>query len=1050
MWFRAFLFCGIVLWSVFPQAQAAVRKSKDDIDFNRDIRPIFSENCYACHGPDKNKRKAGLRFDIKEEALKKLDSGDFAIVPGKPKESKLLKLITTADEDDRMPPTKAGKRLTSAQIDLLKRWIERGAPWKDHWSYIPPEKPELPAVKARKWPRNEIDYFVLSRLEKEHLKPSPEADKTTLLRRVSFDLTGLPPSVAEVDALLADKDPNAYEKAVDRLLASPQYGERMAQVWLDLARYADTSGYHFDSPRFMWLWREWVINAFNNNMPFDQFTIEQLAGDLLPHPTRAQRIATGFHRNVMTNDEGGADPDEYLAKYMVDRVSTTAVVWLGTTMGCAECHDHKYDRISQKEFYQMYAFFHNVPEKGLDGTRTENPLPRMQVPSMDQEKRMVELTNVAFPPAEKLVKQREEELPLAQSRWEKEIAASTNRFTEPDGLLARFSFDDTLAFKALDKTNTAKFTGTNAPPYGTGKVGRAFKFDGKGDYIDAGEAVSLEWTNAFSYGAWAKFEPKGGAILSKMEDAPGYRGFDLLVEDGKISAHLASEWPDNAIKVMTKATWSKDYWHHVMITYDGSKKAAGVKLYVDGKVAPVDVKTDKLTGTITNHAPLILGKRIKSLPLNGRIDEVRFYSRVLKEKEVKALAHEPDLGVARMPPETRSEAQKAELKHFYRENYASELKQAEAALEKLKEKRDALNKQIPNTMVMDEMPKPRDTFILVRGNFQNKGEKVAANVPSFLPRLPEGAPTNRLGLAKWLVSPEHPLTSRVTVNRFWQMFFGTGIVKTANDFGSQGEWPSHPELLDWMATEFMARKWEVKSMVKTIVMSSTYRQSSAVTPEGLERDRYNRLLSRGPRMRLDAEFIRDNALAISGLLNAKLGGPSVKPYQPPGIWDGTDAKFEQSHGEDLYRRGIYVYWKRSAHYPSFATFDAPNREICTAMRPRSSTPLQSLVLMNDPVYVEAARAMAQRVEREGGNDAKQRLTYAFRLALARPPSEQELAILERTYQEQLAAFKQDSKATGELLSIGESPVPKGSDKATLAALTGVANVLLNLNETNTK
>src|SRR4051812_45039724 len=387
---------------------AAARKpAKDQIDFNRDIRPIFSENCYACHGPDKNKRKAGLRFDVKEEAFKKLDSGDYAIVPGKLTQSKMIQLITTTDEDDRMPPTKAGKRLTRAQIDLLKRWVQQGAHWKDHWSYIPPERPELPSVKNKKWPRNEIDYFILARLDKEGLKPSPEADKTTLLRRVNFDLTGLPPTVAEVDAFLADKSPNAYEKVVDRLLVTPQYGERMAQVWLDLARYADTSGYHFDSPRFMWLWRDWVIKAFNDNMPFDRFTVEQIAGDLLPNSTRDQRIASGFHRNVMTNDEGGADPDEYLAKYIVDRVSTTANVWLGTTLGCAECHDHKYDRISQKEFYQFYAFFHNVPEKGLDGTRTENPLPRMPVPTPDQESRMHQLTNAALPAAEQLVKTRE-------------------------------------------------------------------------------------------------------------------------------------------------------------------------------------------------------------------------------------------------------------------------------------------------------------------------------------------------------------------------------------------------------------------------------------------------------------------------------------------------------------------------------------------------------------------------------------------------------------------------------------------------------------------
>src|SRR5258706_6885771 len=683
----------------------------------------------------------------------------------------MIQLITTADEDDRMHRAKAAQRLTREQIALLKRWVEQGAVWKNHGSYIPPERPDFPAIKNKRWPRNEVDYFILARLEKEGLKPSPEADKTTLFRRVTLDLTGLPPSVSEVDAYLADKDPNAYEKVVDRLLASPQYGERMAQVWLDLARYADTSGYHFDSPRFMWLWREWVIEAFNKNMPFDEFTIEQIAGDLLPNATRDQRIASGFHRNVMTNDEGGADADQYLAKYIVDRVSTTANVWLGTTLGCAECHDHKYDRISQKEFYQFYAFFHNVPEKGLDGTRTENPLPRMPVPTPDQEGRMLEFTNRSIPAAEKLVKEREAELPAAQVAWEKEVASQTNQFAEPAGLIAKFSFDDTLEFTTAMETNVATFSGTNSPPYGTGKIGRSFKFDGKGNYVEAGQAVVLQHTNAFSYGAWAKFDPKGGAILSKMEEGPGYRGYDLLVEEGKISAHLINTWPDNAIKVTTKEGFSKDAWHHLMLIYDGSSKAAGVKVFVDGKEAPVEVKADRLSATITNGVPVHLGKRLNSLPLTGRIDDVRFYDRSLAAKEIADLAAEADLMVARLDPGKRTDAQKADLKRFFRDRYAGDLKKAEAALAKLNKARDALNKEIPNTMVMEDMAKPRDTFILVRGNFQNKGEKVAANVPSFLPPLAQGGPTNRLGMAQWLVSTNHPLTSPVTINRFWQMFF---------------------------------------------------------------------------------------------------------------------------------------------------------------------------------------------------------------------------------------------------------------------------------------
>jgi mono/diheme cytochrome c family protein len=1050
---RLALFVALALSAVTTSGSASAQ-----IDFNRDIRPILSDNCFACHGPDNAARKAGLRLDLKEEAFKQLGSSEFAFVPGKPEQSKALKLVAAENSDDRMPPEKSGKRLTASQIDLLTRWVREGALWDDHWAYIPPQRPEAPEVKDTGWPHNPIDHFILSRLEKEGLKPAPEASKPAVLRRVTFDLTGLPPSIQEVDAFLADESPEAYEKVVDRLLASARYGERMAVPWLDLARYADTSGYHFDGFRQMSIWRDWVINAFNSNMPFDQFTIEQLAGDLLPDATREQKIATGFHRNVMTNDEGGADPDEYLSKYMVDRVNTTAAAWLGLTMSCAECHDHKYDRLSQKEYYQFYAFFHNVPEKGLDGTRVANPAPKMQVPSPEQESEMARLTG-ALSEAEQLLKTRETELPSAQVAWEEEVRANPGAPEEPPGLLALFSFDEDFSWTGGAEGNEpAQFKGAETAVWEDGKIGKALRLTGGEDYVDAGQAVAYEGTNAFSYGCWTKFHGNDGTLLSKMEAAPGHRGFDLILEGGRLAAHLVHAWPDNAIKVQTKDPLPTNRWLHVMMTYDGSSKAAGVKLFVNGKLQTLETKTDKLSASIATDTALRIGRRIDSSRMNGLIDDVRFYGRALDSIEIVAVAAIPHLALVQVDEQDRAEEHNAELNEFFRMHFASDFIAAQEEVAGLKKARDDLNKAIPDTMVMVEMEKPRETFVLVRGDFQTKGERVEPGVPSVLPPLPADQPANRLTLAQWLVSPEQPLTSRVTVNRLWQMFFGSGIVKTLNDFGAQGEWPSHPELLDWLAVEFTdpqqgavaARPWDIKHLVRLIVTSSTYRQSALIHPEALERDPYNRLLSRGPRLRLEVEFIRDNALAVSGLLNGEIGGPSIKPYQPSGIWTVTDHKYEPSTGEDLYRRGLYVFWKRAAHYPSFAAFDAPSRETCTLERPRTSTPLQSLVLMNDPVYVEAARVFGQRIIEEGGPDMESRITFAFRTVLARAPSEAEQSLLARTYAQQLETFQTNRSAAEELLKIGDSPKRENADPVELAAWTTVANVLLNLNETITK
>jgi hypothetical protein len=1090
--------CGLMLLATL--AAHAAPKAGGKVDFARDIRPILSDNCFACHGPDTNKLKADLRLDLKAEAFRKLDSGEFAIVPGKPEQSRLFKLVSLPlEDDDHMPPKKTGKKLTVEQIDLLRRWIAEGAKWAEHWSYVAPQRPAAPEVKHRSWARNDIDRFILARLEQARLKPNEEADPYTLIRRLSLDLTGLPPTLAEVDGFVADKSPDAYERLVERLLASPHFGERLALAWLDQARYADSSGYHFDGFRQMHLWRDWVIRAFNDNMPFDQFTIEQLAGDLLPDATIEQKIATGFHRNVMTTDEGGVDPEEYLAKYQVDRVSTTAQVWLGTTVGCAECHDHKYDPITTREFYQLYAFFNRIPEKGLDGTRTRNPAPVLKVPTPDQGSKLIRYLDL-IPPAEKVLNEREAELPKAQEKWEKELRQQ--EIKEPDlaGLVVEFAFEDSLAPRSRRGNEADSRPSDEARPttpastnfsFVPGILGGALQLTGKDDgFIDAGQAVRFEHTNAFSYGAWIKLHGKKGAVLSKMEEGPGYRGFDLLIMEGKVEVHLAHQFPDNAIKVVTKDALATNVWTHVFVTWNGSNKASGVKIYVDGKGRPLETPTDKLSATIATDAPLLIGSRIKAFPFTGLIDDLRFYDRELRSEEVADLYAHAHLLVAKQAANKRTEEQSGDLKKFFREHRASEFLSAKNRLEKLqKEKKDLLD-SIPDTMVMDESEKPRETFVLVRGDYQRKGDKVSAGTPACWPPLPKDQPANRLTLARWIASTNNPLTARVTVNRLWAMLFGTGLVKTSNDFGSQGDRPSHPELLDWLACEFIEpvealkrssvesgkipgafndltlkrfnasalqpfnastlHPWDVKHVLRLLVTSATYRQGAAVSAEKLERDPYNRLLSRGPRVRLDAEIIRDNALAISGLLNVKIGGPSIKPYQPPGIWDGTDQKYEPSKGADLYRRGLYVFWKRAAHYPSFQTFDAPSRETCILQRPRTSTPLQALVVMNDPAYVEAARALAARALKEGGSKPDEQLAYAFRLALARPPGNDELDALRTAYRRHREEFSRDAKAAEALLSVGESSRPKDLGDAELAAMTGVANVLLNLNETITK
>jgi hypothetical protein len=1072
--------------------------SAGTIDYDRDIRPVISDTCFKCHGFDDHQRQAGLRLDTRAGAYGKLASGRVAIVPGKPDASEAIQRMEDAGPL-HMPPVGSGKKVTPAQIALFKRWIAQGAQYKEHWAFLPPKRPALPVVKNTAWVRNPIDRFILARLEKEGLKPSPEADRATLLRRVSFDLTGLPPTPKDLDAFLADKSPDAYEKQVDRLLASVHYGERMAVAWLDLARYADTHGYHIDSQRDMWRWREWVINAYNQNKPYDQFTIEQLAGDLLPNATMDQRLATGFNRNHPIDFEGGAIPEEYQAAYIFDRIDTTATTFMGLTMRCAQCHTHKYDPITQKDYYRFYALFNNIAENGLDGQKG-NAVPFLKVPTADQQAKLDE-AGKRVASVEQAVKARAAEAAPALAAWETRMRAKgAAEAPVSAGLLANYALDETAGAElreAQARQPAAAIKGK--AEFAPGKFGNALKLDGA-TYAEIGQGVAFERTDKFSYGAWINPSDNGAmTVVSRMDDGNKFRGWDLYLGDRKAFVHMIHEWEGNAIRVNTKAQLDLNKWTHLFVTYDGSGKAKGVKIYINGKPAELEITHDSLTDSIKTPVAARIGSRNGNAFFRGSIDDVRIYNRELSPAEVEQLAgYDAVRELLAIAPEKLTAGQKQTLLTTYLATEDPAYQKLSADLADARKKYADLDAAIPTSMVMQEMAKPRDTFMLVRGQYDKKGEKVEPGLPEFLTqnmdpaetdrvraaaaesdappaaaaRKPSGVRTasqidsvkppvqprlTRLDLAKWLVRPDHPLTARVAVNRYWQTVFGIGLVKTAEDFGTQGERPSHPELLDWLATEFVRTGWNTKAMMRLLVTSATYRQSSRITPAMAERDPENRLLERGPRSRLQAEFVRDQALAISGLLVDKVGGPSVKPYQPAGLWEeiafggGFSAQtYVQDHGEDLYRRSMYTFWKRTVPPPSLQVFDAPEREFCVVRRSVTNTPLQALVLMNDPCYVEAARKLAERLMTEGGATPEQHIAYAYGLALLRQPKPKESKVLLGYYQQELAVYQKDNAAALKLLSVGESkrnaalPVPE------LAAWTSVANLVLNMDEVITK
>lgn len=1071
-------------------ADPAGDRERVPIEFNRDIRPILSDNCYQCHGPDKAQRKAELRLDTEAGATADLD-GRKALVPGNLEQSELYQRLTAKDENDRMPPVKSGKKLTEAQIDLFRRWIEQGAKWQKHWAFLPPVAAPLPKVRDEARIKNGIDAFVLARLEREGLSPAAQADKTTLIRRVSLDLTGLAPTPAEVNAFLADDSSDAYEKVVDRLLASTRFGERMAVRWLDGARYADTNGYQSDGERSMWRWRDWVIDAYNRNMPFDQFTVEQVAGDMLPDATLDQRIASAFNRNHRGNAEGGIIPEEYAVEYVVDRVETTFTVWQGLTMGCSRCHEHKFDPFAQKEFYQLFAYFNNVPEFGR-AVKYGNSPPLIKTPTREQQEQLKQL-DVRLAEQENAFAKTLPELVAAQSQWEKILdPQALAEWSVTRGLKALFPLDGGLP-RVPEATEPHWESGE--PAFKPGRIREAAHFDGM-RFVNAGDVGDFGFNDKFSLAAWVYPEgPRGGTIISRMTDADQGDGYSVLLENGRVQVNLVKRWLDDALRVETEAPLAPDAWQHVLVSYDGSRLSSGVQVYFDGKPQKLRVALDLLNQTFAAKEPLrIGGGNGPDQRFHGLIDDVRVYDRVLDGSEAQIVATAESIGELRaIAPDRRTAAQTHKLRACFLAIAAPEpIRQIHDRIEALRQERTQLFESFPTTMVMQEIPEPRDTFVLIRGEYDKHGEKVIPGTPAIFPPLPGGAPNNRLGLARWLIDRSNPLTARVAVNRLWQMLFGTGLVKTVDDFGAQGEWPSHPELLDWLAVEFMSadnspplRKgglggsgqpasgntttdnapppglpllkggkthaWDVKALLRLIVTSSTYRQSSRSTPEVLQRDPDNRLLARGPRMRMSAEMVRDQALFAGGLLVEKLGGPSVKPYQPAGLWkELADTDYVQDTGDSLYRRTMYTYFKRTVAPPTMMTFDAAGRETCVVRETRTNTPLQALTLMNDVTFIEAARGLAQRVMADGGQTPEDRLTLAFRLATSRKPRPRELEILISGWQAQRERFAKSPEAADKLTKIGELLRPENLDRAELAAYTTIAGMILNLDETITK
>jgi len=1070
------LFYGACSTNIPEEVEQASTNLPDRVDFNYHIKPILSDRCYKCHGPDANQRQADYRIDLAETAFSTTKGENsqaaYNLSAGNLSKSEVFHRITAHDGEYVMPPPVANLSLSNREKALITRWIEQGAVYKPHWSFVPPQKKDLPIVKAKDWPQQSLDYFILNKIETNGLTAATKADKTTLLRRITLDLTGLPPSPKEMDVFLSDDSADAYEKVIDRLLAMPQFGERMGVEWLDVARYADSHGYQDDGMRTTWPWRDWVIQAFNDNMPYDQFITEQIAGDLLPNPTRQQILATCFNRNHPQSQEGGVVPEEYRVEYVADRTNTFGKALMGLTMECARCHDHKYDPISQKDYYALSAFFNNNNDFGVVPYVGE-ATPTILLPTPAEEKTLDSLRRAMQPLESALVS---ENYKVAFKKW---LARQEPVIGLKGGLIAAFDFDKELEVpkhslnldrkkkggwggigkegktisyinQVLKKPDAAVFGNYDSRPLLVeGKNDKGVSF--RGDCgIRFSRDLDLDRHQSFSVSIWVKVlkeGEKGPIFLNANGDFEGYRGWGcLLNEDGTLNFQMVHTYPDNAIIYKTKEKIRVGEWTHITMAYDGSSKAAGFHFYMNGEQPAAELLEDNLQKSVLHAAegrnwtgyPFVLGKENASSIENIIMDELLVYDRQLSEIEIIQLY---DKSKSSQPTETQ-------LLDYYvlsgkNRVYNQQLKD----LTKLRAAENILTTNFLEVMVMSDKEVVRPTFILDRGMYDAPKEEVQANTPEVFTNIPKDLPHNRLGLAKWLVSKENPLTARVQVNRLWTVLFGKGLVATQEDFGNQGNLPSHPELLDWLAVDFIENGWDMKRFIKNILLSATYQQQSIANETAKIKDPTNTWYAYFPAYRLSAEMIRDNALAASGLLVTEIGGPSVYPYQPKGIWKALATRnatvYEEGEGTDLYRRSMYTVWKRSAPPPSMMNFDAPDRYYCIVSRQKTATPLQSLVLMNDPQYVEAARMLAERTMLEGGATAIEKINFIVKCLIGRSADEKELAAITALFEEEVAHFQQNKKSANDLLAIGAHPIHPKMIRTELAAYTMVASTIMN-------
>jgi hypothetical protein len=1020
------------------------------VDFESQIKPLLSDRCFACHGPDENARKADLQLHTREGAFAKLADDLEVITPGKPLASELYRRITTTDPDDLMPPPESKRELSAGEKELIRRWIEQGAEWREHWAFVSVADVELPALDQTAWPKNEIDHFTLAKQREANVEPSPLAKREQRFRRLSFDLTGLPPTLAELDNFLTDDSFVAYGKAVDRLLGSPRLGERLAVHWLDLARYSDTYGYQVDRNRFVWPWRDWVIRAFNENLPYADFLTWQLAGDLLPNATDDQRLATTFNRLHPQKVEGGSVPEEFRVEYVADRNHTFGTAMLGLTLECARCHDHKYDPISQKEYYQFFAFFNTIDEAGLYSYFTPSiPTPTLLMNDEAAKQKIADLVKQVAADEAELVRVSA----AAGEGFEKWLTERPAEEVLP-GQIGHFPFDEFKDGKLPNLADESKQAASSQKnKIVSGKNGNVLQLTGD-DGVNLGIG-NFKRTAPFSVALWMSTpHHKARTVVFSRSRAwtdAGSRGYQMLLRDGHLSASLIHFWPGNAINVRTKAKLRKDEWHHVAITYDGSTKAAGLVIYVNGKMAETEIHKDNLYKNITGGGgdTIVIGQRFRDVGFaGGLVDDFRVFKRELTGGEVAQIHDGESLAkLLAKPTDALGQTERDTLREYF---LATSNESHDAQLTKLRASRARVTKLLDGKveiMVMEEMPlNPRSTFVLKRGVYSAPGERVGAATPRSLSPFPKGAPSNRLGLAKWLVDPKNPLTARVAVNHFWQLCFGQGLVRTPEDFGTQGKRPTHPGLLDWLAKDFIDNGWNVKRLLKQIVMSATYQQASETRPALEASDPENLLLARAPRYRLSAEMIRDNALSTSGLLSRRMGGAGAKPY------DLTESFKPIGHdkGEGLYRRSVYTFWKRTGPAPVMMALDASKRDVCRARRENTATPLQALVLLNGPQFVEAARTLGEQMVREHGDNIGAMVRDTFRTLTSREPSVRETALLRRLHDEQLAVFEKDAKATEAFLSVGERRLANGLAKPRIAAAGILAKALMNFDESVVK